>query len=146
MQIVAGPWRQIDIGDAKAWAGPEGCAAAIDLRTMDQVTESGRGLFVVPDDVSVDADWVKLGSNWQEKADGKIRQMIKPKRAASANDIIGCVLEQLTENSDPEGINGLKPIVASQKSKRMTLCLGPFRHASSISKRDETAPDATSFA
>lgn len=113
MQWCFGPWEwRADEHGAQAWHGPESMRVAFDLRVPSEVGNAGVGLFLVED---VPAGFDALGEDWSTKLRPADRARINPR--CKAVDLLGCILELVTDLSDVDGQSGLKPLMNHQRGR-----------------------------
>lgn len=124
MRWYLGPWeKRADEHGAEAWCGPDGSAVAFDLRKPVEANTAGLGLFFAP---SAPSEFVDFGFDWSRPLKPKDRQKID--RRCKGPDLLGCLIEMVTELSDPEGATGLKPLM-NHKRDRSQIRFGKLSHA-----------------
>lgn len=126
-----GPWVWNPI--FPQWEPPPGCSTGIDLRSLPEQAQAGGtpGLGVFYGDVTLGSDYHFIGrGNWY---DIKLRLQDKdalPKRpgySVKGEDLVGAVMDLLTDGADPEGNTYAKPLVPSVEG-RMVLSAGGRTH------------------
>jgi hypothetical protein len=130
MKFYRGPWQWVTNGESY-WAPPPGFVG-LDLRPLAEQAVAGGtpglGIFVGPDTLTDKSyDLLGIGSWGDIKASQKIRDAIPGKYRPKGEDLLGVLLDIFTDGSDPDGIDGPKPIMPSS-SGRMELHLGGRSH------------------
>lgn len=112
MTWYVGPWKKDDEG---TWVGPDSMSQAIDLRTLDQQTDAGMGLFECTGDV--DRDYREVADNLDDTLSPRASRLVLVKRQRPrGNTLRQQVLSLVTSDSDPEGITGLKPVQLTSRN------------------------------
>lgn len=125
--LIQGPWRWSEDAETGGgeWHGPPQAVAALDLRPISDQgtrTSSGYGLWWCPDIKRKDIDDgdVLIAKDWEEKPTKKMRDALAvghagSKRSPAGEDVLGLILNLLTDSSDRDGEDGLKPVVPDHR-------------------------------
>lgn len=118
MRIIRGPWQWVTDGVESFWAPPEGYSG-LDLRSVEQQSTAGGtpglGIFCGRGNTNSSYDLLGTGSLRDIKTSKKLRDAIPGKYRPKGDDLLGILLDVLTEGADPDGIDGPKPIVPTTR-------------------------------
>jgi hypothetical protein len=118
MRVIRGPWRWVTDAGESFWAPPDGYSG-LDLRSVEQQSTAGGtpglGIFCGTGNTDGSYDLLGTGALRDIKASKKIRDAIPGKYRPKGDDLLGILLDLLTDGSDPGGIEGPKPIMPTTR-------------------------------
>lgn len=135
MHWHVGPWvwnAPVD-GPPPCWQPPAGTLAALDLRTLPEMSVAGgtpgKGLFLASARLGADYDYLGAGSWYDLKPSLPQRRALafRQGQTAAGDDLVGMVLSLFSDEADPQGLDRPKPLVPTVQG-RLELHVGQ-RHA-----------------
>jgi hypothetical protein len=130
MRVIRGPWQWVTDAGESFWAPPEGYAG-LDLRSVEEQSTAGGtpglGIFCGKGKTDDNYDLLGTGSLRDIKVSKKIRDAIPGKYRPNGDDLLGLLLDVFTDGSDPDGIDGPKPLLPTTR-KTIELHFGGQSH------------------
>lgn len=122
-----GPWRWVEEDGESYWAPPAGFAG-LDVRPLAEQAIAGGtpglGIFV-GNGIITDKNYDLLAAgSWSEKVNQRVKDAMPGKYRPKGDDLLGLILDIFTDGSDPDGIDGPKPIMPTVQQRIELHCGG----------------------
>ncbi len=132
-KIYRGPW---EWNAAEfCWTSPAGFVG-LDLRPLQQQATTGGtpgiGIFVGSGTLSKDYDLLGTGTLRDVKSTQRMKDALPGKFRPRGDDLLGLILDILTEGADPDGIDGPKPLMPSSEGRLELFIPGQSPHYESF--------------